>query len=45
MLAVEEKSVNETISESSSETCSNISGCSYCKICDPKCKYFDCIFT
>ena len=43
MLAVEEKSVNETISESSSETCSNISGCSYCKICDPKCKYFDCI--
>ena len=43
MLSVEEKSVNETISESSSETCSNISGCSYCKICDPKCKYFDCI--
>ena len=33
------------ISCDSSETQSNISkdSCSYCKICDPKCKYLDCI--
>ena len=30
-------------SDVSSETCSNISKDSYCKICDPKCKYMDCI--
>ncbi len=30
-------------SETSSETCENISNDRYCKICDPKCKYLDCI--
>lgn len=30
-------------SEASTDTCSNLSGQVYCKICDPKCKYFDCI--
>ena len=34
---------SEVSSEVSSETCSNISCQSYCKLCDPKCKYFDCI--
>jgi len=33
----------DTISEASSETCSICSNQSYCKICDPKCKYLDCI--
>jgi TATA-box binding protein (TBP) (component of TFIID and TFIIIB) len=33
----------DTISETSSETCSLCSNQSYCKICDPKCKYLDCI--
>jgi TATA-box binding protein (TBP) (component of TFIID and TFIIIB) len=33
----------DTISEASSETCSICSNQPYCKICDPKCKYLDCI--
>lgn len=33
----------DTISETSSETCSICSNQSYCRICDPKCKYLDCI--
>jgi len=28
---------------SSSDTASNISGQQFCELCDPKCKYFDCI--
>jgi len=34
---------NDFDSEHSSETNSNISTESFCYICDPKCKYFDCI--
>lgn len=37
------KKLIDDMSEMSSETCSIISGQQYCKICDPKCKYFDCI--
>ena len=33
----------DTLSDISSETCSKSNDVSYCKICDPKCKYLDCI--
>lgn len=33
----------DDFSDISSETCSKSNDISYCKICDPKCKYFDCI--
>ena len=35
--------INETLSDISSETCSKSNDIPYCKICDPKCKYLDCI--
>ena len=31
------------MSETSSEACSVSFGQSYCRICDPKCKYLDCV--
>ena len=43
-------SINEIVKDKiidqyseASETCSIISGQSYCNLCDPKCKYMDCI--
>jgi len=35
--------INDVLSDISSETCSKSNDISYCKICDPKCKYLDCI--
>ena len=35
--------INDILSDISSETCSKSNDISYCKICDPKCKYLDCI--
>ena len=34
--------INDILSDISSETCSKSNDISYCKICDPKCKYLDC---
>lgn len=33
----------DSCSDTTSETCSNISSQTFCKLCDPKCKYLDCI--
>ena len=38
-----DEKINYIISDTSSETYSKSNDISYCKICDPKCKYFDCI--
>lgn len=38
-----EYSCSETCSEILSQGCSKSNDISYCKLCDPKCKYFDCI--
>jgi TATA-box binding protein (TBP) (component of TFIID and TFIIIB) len=35
--------INDTLSDISSETCSKCNDILYCNICDPKCKYLDCI--
>jgi TATA-box binding protein (TBP) (component of TFIID and TFIIIB) len=43
ILDLKPNKIVDNISEASSEVGSVISSTSYCKICDPKCKYFDCI--
>lgn len=40
---IKKKNIYDNQSDISSETCSKSNDISYCKICDPKCKYLDCI--
>ena len=42
-LSFDKDKINDVLSDISSKTCSKSNDISYCKICDPKCKYLDCI--